>query len=115
MHVTVDPDPELDNVFVVALVGRLDTSGTRPFWRTVTSAVVTEGAHLLVDMAGVTSISSAGLGTLIRLRARLQATGGSMALYGCRTEVSTVIDMVRLAPAFGLVQTATEARLSITG
>jgi len=113
MQVTVGPDPELDRTYLLALDGRLDTPSTRALWKTVAPAVASAGTNLLVDMSGVTAISSAGLGILIRLRARLLASGGRMAIFGCRPQVNEVIEIVRLGQAFGVAPSAAEARRAL--
>jgi anti-anti-sigma factor len=63
-----------------------------------------------MDMSGVSVLTSAGVGTLIRIRHRLQRFGGGVALFGCSPRVLEVIRIVLLEQILLVSATVAEAR-----
>jgi anti-anti-sigma factor len=85
------------DVLVVTLKGRLDATWSRHVAETVT-ALIREGAHRIhLDMAEVTYVSSAGIGTLLHLYKELQGLRGEFAVPRYSPSVQHVIDLAGLS------------------
>lgn len=60
----------------------------------------TAGAHLHVDLAGITDMDGRGLGMLADLIRDRRATGGSVSVVYANARVRRLLDITRLAHAF---------------
>jgi anti-anti-sigma factor len=68
--------------------------------------------HLVVDLAGVTAIDSAGLRALVRGHTSAQRAGGSLRLAAAQPAVRKVMDLSHLASVFESFDTVAAARLA---
>lgn len=68
--------------------------------------------HVIVDLAGVTSIDSAGIRALVRGHTTSQRLGGSLRLAAVRPTVHQVLDASRLASIFETYTSVESARLA---
>jgi anti-anti-sigma factor len=68
----------------------------------VATIVGTDGATVVVDLAGVTFLDSAGLRGLLMARERLEAEGRSMRLVNPVDRVRRVLDVTNTGPVLGL-------------
>jgi anti-anti-sigma factor len=68
--------------------------------------------HVIVDLAGVTSIDSAGIRALVRGHTTSQRLGGSLRLAAVPAAVHRVLDASRLASIFETYSTVDSARLA---
>jgi anti-anti-sigma factor len=64
--------------------------------------LLADGRHLRLDFSHVECLSAAALGGLLRLRKRVQAAGGTLALEGLSALLRTVFEVTRLSRVFGL-------------
>ncbi|MCU0235193.1 MAG: STAS domain-containing protein [Thermoanaerobaculales bacterium] len=115
MRITIETDQRRADLAVVRLEGALEVGVVDRLWQEVSARVETTARHLLFDFSGVTIITSAGIGTLIRLLVRLQSRGGSLAIFGCSGKICEVFDIVMLK---GILQisgseAAARARLDV--
>lgn len=60
----------------------------------------TAGAHVCVDLGGVSEIDGRGLGMLADLVRDTRATGGSVSVMYANARVRRLLDITRLAHAF---------------
>jgi anti-anti-sigma factor len=58
------------------------------------------GAHVCVDLAGVTQMDARGLGMLADLVRDARASGGSMSVLYANARVRRLLDITRLSQAF---------------
>jgi anti-sigma B factor antagonist len=65
---------------------------------------------LIVDCGGLRWISSAGLGTLVRLHKRLRDRGGELKLAAIDAAVVRMLELTRLNRVFELYTTVGDAR-----
>lgn len=80
-----------NGVTVLTVVGRMDTN-TSPEAEKVISGQIDGGAkRLLLDLAGLEYMSSAGLRALLLGAKKSKATGASLALCGVRPEIKEVL------------------------
>lgn len=97
-------------IVVVSLTGSLNAEGTDRVWAAASSLLGEQHPSLLVDMEGVGLMTSAGLGTLVRLHHRVHKLGGTIALFGVNERVRSVIEVVMLTKILNLSDTLDEAR-----
>lgn len=78
----------------MALVsGRLDSAAAPGFQDELTAALETPCARLLLDLAEVAFVSSAGLRVFLYIAKQQKARGGTVELCGANPEVLQVIRM----------------------
>ena len=68
--------------------------------------------HLIIDCTRLTSISSYGLGVLIRLHKRMKTRGGDVKLCGVRGIIPQVLQVTKLDRMFQLYPDVDRARLA---
>jgi anti-sigma B factor antagonist len=98
----------VDDVVLVRMVGRLDTS-TAPQAQASLDRVVDAGALVVVvDLAGVDFMSSAGLRVLLAAAKRLRPKG-SLRLFGLNPTVKDVFDVSGFSMIFPVFEDETAA------
>jgi anti-sigma B factor antagonist len=80
------------NVQVVTIVGEIDGSSA-PQAQEVILAQVGEGAKVVLDMTGVTYMSSAGLRMLLLAYRTVNAKGGRIALVGLSSDLKDTMSV----------------------
>jgi anti-sigma B factor antagonist len=89
----------LDDVTVVRCRGRI-TLGSVETLRAVVKQAPTP--VVVLDLAETTAIDAAGLGVLVSLRHRAQATGTTLKLMNLRPMVERLLELTGLKPAFAI-------------
>ncbi len=98
-----------NGVTVFALEGRVDTQGAADM-DTALEAAVSEGKNKMVlDMAEVNYISSAGLRTLADIVTRNREAGGDLKLVAVNRKVLRVLRIIGFDRFFTLYDTVEEA------
>jgi anti-anti-sigma factor len=103
-----------DSVVVVRPVGRIDST-TSPALDAHLVGLAKEGQHrVVVDLAGVDYISSAGLRVMLSLAKRTKEAKGKLALAGLGDSVRQVFELAGFLPLFVVEATgdAAAARVS---
>jgi anti-sigma B factor antagonist len=80
----------------VALQGRLDTSGVERIEPRFTASAVPGGKHALVDLTGVTFMSSMGIRMLISVARALRPRNARMVIFGAQPMVRESLEHVAL-------------------
>jgi anti-anti-sigma factor len=83
-----------DDVTVFLPEGRIDTQAAADLDDTLQAAVSSGSHNLVVDMAGVDYISSAGLRTLAAVLVKSREEGGDLKLSGLNERVTRVLKIV---------------------
>jgi anti-anti-sigma factor len=96
MGIQVSPHPGNPNLNVVQLSGRLDITSAEATSAAMTSALEQSGAGLIVDMAAMDFISSAGLRVLIMLRNKAQAGGKQIGFIHAHPAVYKIFKIAQL-------------------
>ena len=73
--------------------GRLDTSAAPAFEREMVAATQSDTDRLLIDLADLVYVSSAGLRVILMAAKRVRAQGGRIALCGLRPQVADVFEI----------------------
>jgi anti-sigma B factor antagonist len=77
---TIEPD-----IIVAELTGRLNLGNTMQSIESALHRLIEEGARkLVIDLAALTYIDSAGLGMLIGCNGRIEQAGGAMRIAGAK-------------------------------
>jgi anti-sigma B factor antagonist len=88
---------EQDGWVVLSLAGRVDL-GTFLELEERLSRIAEEGVLLLrLEMQGLTSINSTGLGLLMAIHRHLRAQGGRLEIHGLSTETTSVFNLLGMA------------------
>ena len=96
-------------VLVATLKDRMDAL-TAPEFDTWFSARMQAGeTRLVLDLAGLDYISSAGLRSLLAVAKRIKAVGGAVVLCGLRGTVAEVFKMSGFTAIFTVVDSSEEA------
>ncbi len=97
------------NITLVTLNGRLDLEGTQAIEQTFAFATTTRADRIVVDLAGVSFISSIGLRMLLT-SAKAQANrGGKLVLAGADPAVRKVLEMSGIDQLIPLCESIAEA------
>jgi len=66
-------------------------------------------ARVILDMAGVMLLGSAGLGALVTIDKQLRARGGRLVLFNLRPDILAVMRLTKLDRLLGIAETRDEA------
>lgn len=92
-----------------SLSGRLDAVSTTDALRPVHAAIATGARQVLLEMSGVTFMSSSGLRALLLLRRDLLARGGELRLCAMKPQVYEVFVLTGFTQVFAIHPTRDEA------
>jgi anti-anti-sigma factor len=82
---------QLGSSLVIAVSGRLDTVSAPRFDQQVAPALSQPHTHILLDMSGVSYISSAGLRSILHLVKLAGESGGRVGLFSVPAPIMEVI------------------------
>jgi anti-sigma B factor antagonist len=106
MDVTVS---QQQGVCVVQAGGRIDTLTAKAFGEQLSGLVGSGIERLVIDLAQVAYISSAGFRALLVVARRIEAVDGRLALAGVTGEVRRLFEIAALIDLFAMHATADEA------
>ena len=105
-------EAQADQVYCIVPQGRLDAV-TVPALEAVLDQHLTAGhVRIVLDMTGVTYLSSSGLRAMLRARKTAQAGGGNMVLCGMTPRVREVFEMIGFTSLFQVFDAVPEAAAS---
>lgn len=78
---------------VIAISGRLDTVSAPRFDERVSAVLAEPRKHILLDMAGVAYISSAGLRSVLHLVKHTTDHGGRVGLFSVPAQIMDVLEI----------------------
>jgi anti-sigma B factor antagonist len=94
---------------VVHVAGRVDSTTSGTFDARMDEVATGDGAQVVLDLAQVTYISSAGLRSLLTLSKRVKTLGGGLVLAAVPPRVQDVFDIAGFTGIFAIAPTAAEA------
>jgi anti-anti-sigma factor len=109
MKVTFSKENELEKSVVAHLEGTVDVIGAQEIWTSISSEVGESPARVLIDFSDVSILTSAGIGTMVRIFTRLKAQGGSLAVFGCDPKVREIFRIVMLEEILQVCDSREEA------
>jgi anti-anti-sigma factor len=110
MKVSFEPDPMVRAAFVVRLSGNLEINGATQLWEEVAARAGEDARFFIFDFSDVHIVTSAGIGTLVRLLVRLRGYGGTVAIFGCSDKICEVFEIVMLKDILQVCDSEDEAR-----
>ena len=103
-------DREVDGVTVVTLDGRIVLGEESNSFREKLKSLLTEGKKkIILNMAGIKYIDSAGLGTLVAAHVSAKTQGASVRLCNLGEKFHEVMQITRLLTIFDVYDTETAA------
>ncbi len=90
MNATIEHERDLP---IVILSGRLDTATAPSFDAEMAPLLDTPRPRILVDLSGVSYISSAGLRSILQLVKHTAAQGGRLGLFAASPHILEVIEI----------------------
>jgi anti-sigma B factor antagonist len=100
---------DLGNVTKITLSGRLDTPGVDQIETRFTASVVPAGKPTMVDLSGVTFVSSMGIRMLVTTARSLSIKKAKMILLDPQPLVKESLDLVCLSDIIPIVAGETQA------
>ena len=91
-----------DGIIILAVTGRLGTVSSGILVDALSQEIREGHLRLLVDLAGVDYVSSAGLGALQEIAQRLHESRGELILCALSEPVRLVFDLAGLLSAFAI-------------
>ena len=91
-----------DGFVILVVTGRLGTVSSGTLADALSQEIRAENLRLLVDLAGVDYVSSAGLSALQDIAQRLHESSGELILCALSEPVRLVFDLAGLLPAFAI-------------
>jgi anti-sigma B factor antagonist len=102
-------ETESGGVWIVAFSGRLDAEGAESADAAVAQVLDRGVTRLVLDLTGVSYISSGGLRTVLSSAKRTKAAGGATRVAGASLMVRQVFDLSGLTQLIALDDTAEAA------
>jgi len=103
------------HVSIVEVSGRIALGEGNVMLREVVEGLVAEGKrNIVLNVAGVEFLDSAGIGELVRLHASLRRAGGQLKLSNTGSKVKDLLVMTRLNSVFDIQQDEATAIQSFT-
>ena len=98
-----------DYVYVVELRGSLDTE-TAPLLQEELNEIIDEKTKaVLIDMKGVTYISSSGIGVIIGVKKKLKQKQANFAMIDLQPQIEKVFDAMKILPIVDIFDNMPEA------
>ena len=106
----IDTTPPANGVQRVAIGGRLDTHTYAELDQTLAPLLANPAiTSLVLDLAGLDYISSAGIRSVFKARKALSARAGKVLVVNPQPQIQKVFDMVKAVPLGDIFTSAAEA------
>ena len=94
---------------IVQLAGEVDLHHTPAVHKALVGVCEKKPQQLVIDMAEVSYLDSSGIGVLVEVFRRMNASGGQFKLSGVVQRVRSVFEITRLDKFFKMYPTVAEA------
>ncbi len=101
--------PSADRTQRVTLAGRLDTHTYQSLDDKLAPLLAGEAKSLVLDLAGLDYISSAGIRSIFKARKALAARGGKVLVVNPQAQIQKVFDVVKAVPLNEIFASVAEA------
>lgn len=109
MSLKVQIQPAANGSQRVAIAGRLDTHTYQELDRQLAPVLETMHKSLVLDLAGLEYISSAGVRSIFKARKALAARGGKVLVVNPQPQIQKVFDVVKAVPMSEIFSSVAEA------
>jgi anti-anti-sigma factor len=100
---------EQPTALVLKLTGALSVAEAEEFERQFPALVRNRHKRIILDLTDLALLTSAGIGSMIRLQRQMLDAGGDVRLAGVQPAIADVLRKARLDQVFGLFGTVAEA------
>ncbi|MEM8737560.1 MAG: STAS domain-containing protein [Planctomycetota bacterium] len=100
--INIQTYPHGEDLKVVMISGSMGANDVKPLEETLDRELTGEFNKLVIDCGKLESISSLGLGLLVRMQSRLKARGGEVRLANVQGVVADVLSVIQLDKVMGL-------------
>jgi anti-anti-sigma factor len=98
MALKIDIQDRGNNMYLVTVLGRLDTETYSAFEEKIRSVLTSKTNVLIVDLNGLDYISSAGLGVLFYAKKIIEGNKGTFLLINLQPQIKKVFEVVKVLP-----------------
>lgn len=109
MSLKVQIQPAVGASQRVAIAGRLDTHTYQELDRQLAPVLTSSVTSLVLDLAGLEYISSAGVRSVFKARKALAARGGKVLVANPQPQIQKVFDVVKAVPMNEIFSSVAEA------
>jgi anti-anti-sigma factor len=109
MELQIRIDPAINGNQKVALGGRLDTHSFDELDRRLAPVLASDIQSLVLDLAGLEYISSAGVRSIFKARKALATRNGKVLVLNPQPQIKKVFDVVKAVPLNEIFTSAEEA------
>jgi anti-sigma B factor antagonist len=98
-----------NDITIASVVGDLDAATSAEATAFLAAAIDAGHAKLVIEMAGVTYLSSAGLRVILGATRQARSSGGDLCLAGAASDIRRVLDMSGFSKLIKTFATAADA------
>ena len=109
MSLSIEIAPAGNGIQRVSLAGRLDTHTYGDLDQQLTPVLASQIRSLILDLAGLDYISSAGVRSIFKARKALVARGGKVVVVNPKPQIQKVFDVVKAVPLDEIFSSVQEA------
>ena len=109
MHTKVDADKDRPGFYTVTPFGPIDSETYMDFSDKVKPILTTHAKAIVLDLANVDYISSAGLGVLFTMKKHLKQNGGDLLFCNLKPQIQRLFEIVNALPRETLFKSVEEA------
>lgn len=91
---------KIDDVTIIALAGRFDSSTVKDFKATVNSLIENSPVKFVFDMGAVTYVDSSALGSLVSFLRSVREDNGDIRIASLTDKIRSVFNLTRLHKVF---------------
>ena len=95
-------------VVTISPVGSIDSNNYEQLDQIITEVLDEPLDTLIIDLAGVTFITSSGVGTIVKARGKLNKIGRDLATINAQPQVWKVFEIMSLLPTLNVFQSTEE-------
>ena len=92
----------------IELEGKLDTTTSPQFDEAIAPALASDATVIVLEMANLSYISSAGLRSVFKARKAMEAKNGALLLVNVQPQVQKVFDIVKALPSQSVFKSVAE-------
>lgn len=98
MDLKVSITKKQDGYYIVAINGSIDSDTYQEFESKLESILQPPTVALILDMAGVTYMSSIAFSVIFRAKAAIEKNGGSLAITNLQPNIKKIFDALKVIP-----------------
>ncbi|MCM8782493.1 MAG: STAS domain-containing protein [Candidatus Omnitrophica bacterium] len=114
MPLRIDITKKEEGVFLVSLLGSLDSNTYLDFEADLKPILISSTKALILDLANLNYISSMGVSAILKIKRILEEQGGSLVMTNLQPQIKTVFDIIKALPSMRVFESIQEADRYLT-